>query len=175
MRTLAELCRREGMKVVGYYSLIYNTYEEDRHPGWRIVSRPDGTSARQRGGRYGHCCPNNPEYRAFVLAQIGEMAEYFTVDGMFYDMTFWPDICFCEHCLKRYREETGREELPGVNWTDSAWLQFQDLRVQWMGEFAQFATEELSIQLSIKVLLLSFSKTRTLIFLVTMKKCGCRG
>ena len=142
MRTLAELCHREGMKVVGYYSLIYNTYEEDRHPQWRIVSRSDGTSARQRGGRYGHCCPNNPEYRAFVLAQIGEMAEYFDVDGMFYDMTFWPDICFCEHCLKRYREKTGRETLPAVYWNDPVWLQFQTLRVQWMGEFARLVTDE---------------------------------
>jgi len=142
MRTLAEMCRAEGMKVVGYYSLIYNTYEEDRHPEWRIISSPDGTSARQRGGRYGLCCPNNPGYRAFVLEQIREMAEYFSVDGMFYDMTFWPSVCLCEHCRARYRHETGREEFPAVNWNDPAWLQFQNLRVQWMGEFAHLVTDE---------------------------------
>ncbi len=142
MRRLVRMCRREGMKAVGYYSLIYNTFEEDRHPEWRIISRPDGTSARQRGGRYGLCCPNNPEYRQFVLAQIAEMAEYFEVDGMFYDMTFWPDICLCEHCRRRYFEETGREALPAPDWTDPEWLGFQQLRVNWMGEFARLVTDE---------------------------------
>jgi len=50
----------------------------------------DGTSDRQRGGRYGLCCPSNPEYVAFVLAQITEITDYFDLDGMFHDMTFWP-------------------------------------------------------------------------------------
>ena len=145
MRQLVDRCHAEGMHVVGYYSLIYNTIEEDRHPEWRIVSR-DGTSQRQRGGRYGHCCPNNPEYRAFVTSQITEMAEYFDVDGFFFDMTFWPEVCHCAHCRARYLAETGRDELPGGNlpsmdWNDPDWLEFQQLRIRWMGEFAALATE----------------------------------
>ncbi len=142
MKRLVDLCHAEGMHVVGYYSLIYNTVEEDRHPEWRLVAGADRLSARQRGGRYGHCCPNNPEYRAFVLAQIREMAEYFTLDGMFYDMTFWPNICCCDSCMKRYKEETGRDSFPAVNWTDPDWLAFQALRVKWLGEFAKLVTDE---------------------------------
>lgn len=148
MKHLAQLCKNEGMHPVGYYSLIYNTYEEDNHPEWRLYGA-DGLSAHQRGGRYGLCCPNNPEYRAFVSAQIREMAEYFVdengnslLDGMFYDMTFWPDVCHCEHCKARYKAVTGLDKLPDVNWNDPAWLTFQHLREQWMGEFARFATEE---------------------------------
>lgn len=146
MRQLVDLCHAEGMYVVGYYSLIYNTVEEDRHPEWRI-SDNDGLSSHQRGGRYGMCCPNNPGYVSFVKAQIAEMAEYFTVDGMFYDMTFWPGICQCEHCRARYLRETGRSELPdghlpSLNWTDPLWLEFQKLREQWMGDFARLVTEE---------------------------------
>ncbi len=76
IKRLIDLCRADGIKVVGYYSLIYNTYEEDRHPEWRIITGSDGSSARQRGGRYGHCCPNNPEYRDFIVAQIREIADY---------------------------------------------------------------------------------------------------
>lgn len=148
MKRLAQLCKNEGMHPVGYYSLIYNTYEEDNHPEWRLFGY-DGKSAHQRGGRYGLCCPNNPEYRAFVAAQIREMAEYFVdedgnslLDGMFYDMTFWPDVCHCDHCKARFQEVTGLTELPAVNWNDPTWLTFQHLREQWMGEFARFATEE---------------------------------
>ena len=65
MRQLVDRCHAEGMYVVGYYSLIYNTVEEDRHPDWRIVTS-DGRSRREHGSRYGLCCPNNPDYRAFV-------------------------------------------------------------------------------------------------------------
>ena len=42
MRTLAELCHSEGMKVVGYYSLIYNSEEAYRHPEWRMRSVDGG-------------------------------------------------------------------------------------------------------------------------------------
>lgn len=147
IKRLVDLCHSEGMHVVGYYSLIYNTVEEDSHPEWRIVSHDDGTSSRQRGGRYGLCCPSNPEYVSFVKAQIAEMAAYFNPDGMFYDMTFWPSVCQCEHCKARYLRESGRTELPGgrlpaIDWNDPAWLEFQAMRVRWMGEFAQTVTEE---------------------------------
>ncbi|MBR5871491.1 MAG: alpha-L-fucosidase [Clostridia bacterium] len=145
MRRTADCCHAAGMYVVGYYSLIYNTVEEDRHPDWKIVCA-DGKSRRDRGSRYGLCCPNNPEYRAFVIAQIEEMAEYFDLDGLFFDMTFWPEVCHCEHCQKRYLAETGRDALeggtlPAVDWNDPAWLEFQQLRNRWMGEFAALATK----------------------------------
>ena len=152
MRRLAALCREAGMHPVGYYSLIYNTFEEDRHPEWRLVTGDDGTSARQRGGRYGHLCPNNAEYRAFVSAQIAEMAAFFRapdgtllLDGMFYDMLFWPGICRCGACRARYEAETGRpgEEMPvREDWHDARWREFQTLRCRWMGEFAAFASAE---------------------------------
>ena len=148
MRRLAQLCKDAGMHPVGYYSLIYNTYEEDRHPDWRLRGA-DGLSGHQHGSRYGLCCPNNPDYRAFVAAQIREMAEYFVDDngesllsGMFYDMTFWPGVCHCDHCKARYKAATGLDTLPVENWNDPVWRNFQHLREQWMGEFARFATEE---------------------------------
>ena len=148
MRRLAQLCKDAGMHPVGYYSLIYNTHEEDRHPDWRLRGA-DGLSGHQHGSRYGLCCPNNPDYRAFVVAQIREMAAYFVdakgeslLSGMFYDMTFWPGVCHCDHCKARYKAATGFSTLPVENWNDPVWLSFQHLREQWMGEFARFATEE---------------------------------
>lgn len=140
IKRLIDLCRADGIKVVGYYSLIYNTYEEDRHPEWRIITGSDGSSARQRGGRYGHCCPNNPEYRDFIVAQIREIADYFTLDGMFYDMTFWPGICRCTHCMDIYKK-AGFNGLPEENWNDPDWRKLVDLRIKAMGEFAKFVTD----------------------------------
>lgn len=119
MRRLFDLCRGAGMHPVGYYSLIYNTYEEDRHPDWRIVDE-SGISRWEQGGRYGLLCPNNPAYRDFVKAQIDEIAAYFSPDGMFYDMLFWPEYCHCPHCRALYTAATGREDYPARDWADPA-------------------------------------------------------
>ncbi len=140
IRRLVDLCRAEGMHPVGYYSLIYNTYEADRHPAWQILDSA-GTSSRERGSRYGLVCPNDPAYREFVKTQIDEMAEYFTLDGMFYDMLFWPGHCHCAHCKALYRAETGRENYPERDWADPDYRAWMRLRDRQMGEFAQFVTD----------------------------------
>ena len=143
IKRLMDRCHEEGIAVVGYYSLIYNTYEEDHHPEWRVVSADEPVPYYRKGRRYGFCCPNNPEYREFLKAQIKEIADYFTLEGMFFDMTFWPAsiICRCEHCKARYLAETGRE-MPdnlGEDW-EGVFGEFMHMREAWMGEFAKFIT-----------------------------------
>ncbi len=155
MRRLVDLCHENGIYVTGYYSLIYNTWAHDNYPQWRMLGE-NGKSRREVKGavsemefsdtsskqaRYGFCCPNNPQYRAFVEAQIKEMADYFTVDGMFYDMLFWPHMCYCEHCQKKWAEEVGGELPLEKDWTDPRWLMHIHKRRQWMGEFAQWVTD----------------------------------
>ena len=142
IKKLVDLCHREGMDVVGYYSVVYNTYEHDRHPEWRLYG-PDGKSLREKGSRYGHLCPNNPEHRAFVKTQIEEMLEYFEVEGMFYDMLFWPQHCNCEYCRARFKKETGLDEIPfAADFTKgSSHLLYLEKKREWMGDFTQFLTD----------------------------------
>ncbi len=154
MRVLVDKCRANGISVTGYYSLIYNNWAHDNHPQWRMVL-PSGVSAKEsalevnadfsRHGvcRYGLCCPNNGEYRAFVGTQIREMAEYFTFDGMFFDMLFWMHPCYCPACQKRWAEEAGGKLPETEDWSDPQWQLHMEKRRQWMGEFAQFATDTL--------------------------------
>ncbi|MDD4773141.1 MAG: alpha-L-fucosidase [Eubacteriales bacterium] len=141
IRRLIRLCRDNGMKAVGYYSLIYNTWAEKEHPEWRIHGA-DGKSPWQKGGRYGLCCPNNAQYRQFVFAQLKEISEYFELDGMFYDMLFWAEICRCDACAQRFMAETGMELPPGIDWYDNRWNVFVAKRAEWMGEFAMTVTTE---------------------------------
>ena len=134
MQRLERLCHKEGISVTGYYSLIYNNVEHDRHPEWRMVDE-NGCSKRETGygtsndfagtnsvHRYGFCCPNNMEYRSFLEKQIKEMNEFFEVDGMFYDMLFWPHMCYCDSCKKRWADEVGGEIPKEQNWNDEMWL-----------------------------------------------------
>ena len=156
VRTLAEMCHAEGIAVTGYYSLIFNTFENDRHPEWRLLN-PDGTSLREvrqengeeavgwefSGSRYGLCCPNNPQYREFTKQQIKEMAAYMDghIDGMFYDMLYWPRMCCCDSCRERWAKEVGGEMPQVEDWHDPRWLLHMRKRREWIGEFAQWVTD----------------------------------
>lgn len=153
MKKLVNLCRSNGISVTGYYSLIYNNWAHDNHREWRMVDET-GKSKKETNSniyaayanndvfRYGLCCPNNMEYRDFLLEQIKEMAEYFTVDGMFYDMPFWPHLCLCESCKKRWKDEVGGEIPMIENWNDKKWLLHIRKRSEWMGEFVGWVTEK---------------------------------
>lgn len=155
MNTLIDLCHENDIAVVGYYSLIFNTREEKRHPEWALVDNEEEQSSPYSRGtsRYGHCCPNNPDYRAFVKEQIAEMAETFpALDAIFYDMLFWPFICKCKHCKDRLKKELGLTEFPPVSDKNEDSIRFRKIRHDWIGEFAEYVsavTRELMPNVSI--------------------------
>ncbi len=148
IRELAERCHANGIFVTGYYSLIYNTWAHDHHPEWRMVFA-DGQSQRAREGtgerhfsdasvrRYGLCCPNNADYRAFVFAQMEEFNAFFDFEGMFFDMLFWPHMCYCPSCRARWEKEVGGEMPTRGDWNDPLWRLHIQKRNEWMGEFAE--------------------------------------
>ncbi|HUT57540.1 MAG TPA: beta-galactosidase trimerization domain-containing protein [Phycisphaerae bacterium] len=132
--TLA-LLRKAKIDACIYYSVIYNNWAYLEHPEWRLV--PAGAQAGQlNGGRYGRCCPNNPGYRSFALAQTAELVGGYRFDGIFFDMTFWPRVCICEHCRAKLRAETGCDIPQTIDWLSPAWCEFQAARERWMIEFA---------------------------------------
>jgi hypothetical protein len=136
---LISLCHKKKMNVVVYYTLTFVNRAYDEHPDWRIVT-PQGRDGRGFGlPRYGICCPNTP-YRDFALAQTEELVKNYSFEGLWFDMTFWPDVCYCPSCQDRYRAETGREIPRVVNWEDPEWVAFQRRREAWLAEFALLLT-----------------------------------
>ena len=157
MKRTEQLCHENGIAVTGYYSLNYNTREHDRHPDWRMVEA-NGRSLREnlgaasaagaqafaslQGGRYGLCCPNNMDYRAFVFRQIDEMLEYFKVEGFFFDMPFWSHTCRCDKCRARWASEVGTEFPVSAPIEGSAeHLMLMRKKYQWMGEWIKAVTD----------------------------------
>jgi len=138
---LIGLCRKNGIKVVGYYSLIHNNRAEDDHPDWRMVD-DSGKTEREKGGRYGFVCPNNAGYREFVAEQIAEMKEAFPdLDGMFYDMPFWPTTCRCPACKARWAKEVGGE-LPQPDVHAPEFETYAKKLREWMADFCAFVAEK---------------------------------
>lgn len=132
-----DLCHENGIDVVVYYSLIFNVWAYIAHPDWRII-RADGREAAENS-RYGVCCPNSP-YRDFAVNQVEEICKNYNFEGIRFDMTFWPTVCYCKHCQEKYSEEVGGELPRVVNWLDQKWVTFQRKREKWLIDFAALIT-----------------------------------
>jgi hypothetical protein len=131
-------CRRHRLRTVAYYSLIFDIWNFDHHPDWRIL--PENGYDQIMKGRPGVVCPNSP-YRDQALAELRELVGNYDFDGIFLDMTFWPYVCYCPHCTERYRKEHEAEPPRVVNWDDPGWRAFQKTRENWLLEFAQVVTK----------------------------------
>lgn len=136
---VVEGCRKNGISVVAYYSLIYNNWAYRTYPDWRMI-RADGIGAGDTN-RYGVCCPNCREYVQHVKAQIQELCTAYRFGGIRFDMTFWPTVCCCRHCRTRYAQETEFAFPSHINWLDPGWVNFQRCRERWLCEFAMEITE----------------------------------
>ena len=142
-----EACHKKGIAVIAYYSQIFDNYAAANHPEWQTVSAAGKHQAEYRNlgwfrnGRYGIVCPNNEEYRAYVKEHLVELNEKYDFEGMFLDMTFFPDVCYCEKCQERYRRETGKELPRSMDWSNPDCRLWQRTRERWIADFAAFTTK----------------------------------
>lgn len=125
------LLRENGIVPVAYYTVIYHNGSASAHPEWRMRD----ILGHDRNGRYRFSCPNNPAYREFCCAQIGEIMSY-PLDGLFIDMTFWPMVCCCVAC----RAAFGRPIPEVIDWNSPEWVAFQRFRERSMADFAREMT-----------------------------------
>jgi len=121
------------MAACAYYSIVFDNWAVETHPEW--AQRPASGSDFRQVARYGVCCQNHPEYRSYEMAQLEDLFSSYHFDALFLDMIFWPVICGCDHCRRRYRAETGREIPTVVDWTTPEWCEFQTARERWTREF----------------------------------------
>jgi len=143
---MVDLCHQNGIKIVAYCSVIHDRWTYDHHPEWRIVLN---NGEEERGNlrspiimtaRMGLCCPNSPGYRQYVAQMAGEICTNFAIDGIRFDMTLWPAVCYCVNCQKRFIDETGRGLPTTIDWSDAAWVSFQRKREEWLTDFVEIAT-----------------------------------
>jgi hypothetical protein len=138
LREAIDACHARDISAAVYFSLVYDTYAYRANPDWRIIL-VDGTGAGDHA-RYGVCCPNSEGYRAYVRGLVEELCTNYEFEGIRFDMTFWPTICYCPHCRARFAKEVGGELPEVVNWEDPTWAAFQHKREEWLVEFAAMAT-----------------------------------
>lgn len=139
----AQACRERGIAVQLYFSLIFDTWAYRNHEAWRMRNA-DGSGVAD-ASRYGVCCPNSG-YQDYVQKMIAEFSGRLPFDGVRFDMTFWPTVCYCDACRNRFADEVGGDLPVIIDWEDLRWVAFQRRREAWLTGFAEKATAEVHAQ-----------------------------
>lgn len=147
---MIELCHKNGIAVQCYFSQIFDNYAYDHHPDWRMING-EGKSSREysdytnntmfRRGRYGLVCPNNEDYQKYTVDCLKEMTEKYAFESIFMDMPFFPEVCYCPSCRKKYYEATGREMPVKIELGSPEFKEWQLLREKWMGNFTKLTSD----------------------------------
>ncbi len=124
--------RKAGIVPVAYYTVNYHNDCARRLPHTRVIDNV----GMDHDGRYHFTCPNQPDALAFYETQIAEILQY-DVGGIFIDMTFWPTICCCSACRKKY----GKPFPEVIDWDSPEWVGFQRFRERSLAEFARKLTD----------------------------------
>lgn len=144
---MVKKCHENNIAVIAYFTQIFDNWAYEEHPEWRLITAEARNMREYRGepnfktGRYGIVCPNNQGYRNYVKECLTEMNTMYDFEGMFLDMTFWPEVCYCPSCRERYKNETGKEIPRIIDWNNSDWKEFASKREEWMTDYANFATQ----------------------------------
>lgn len=105
--------KRRGIRVVAYYSTIFDSESAAEHPEW-CCREQDGSITELKWPPFplGACCHNNPGYGAFLLGQLEEIQTQYDTDGFWmdgFDYTGFPShACFCDFCRERFARERGK-------------------------------------------------------------------
>jgi len=121
--------------------LIFNNQAIYDHPDWEMIDEK-GITWREHSQRYGLACPNNEEYRKFLITQIKELKkQYGNIDALFFDMPYWEITCCCDSCQDKFKKMTG-SSIPTIrDFKNPLWLQYIKARQDWMGEFVKYVKE----------------------------------
>ena len=134
---VVEEAQAADIAAVAYLSAIFDTAAYKANEDWRIRDIAGNEVAAH--SRYGVCCPNAP-YRDYIAALGAEVVSRYPVDGVRFDMTFWPGVCYCHHCRERFQRETGLDLPEVIDWHDTHWTLFQRRREAWLTNFAAHLT-----------------------------------
>jgi hypothetical protein len=149
-REMIDSLHKRGIDVVMYYCTLYVDQYWDDHPEARIVDAEGksqkllhSSACRADRRRFSTCCPNNMEYRKFVVAQLEEICDRYDFEGVWPDMDVWPTVCYCSSCKERYSKEVGGAIPTVIDWEDPTWVRFQRKRQEWLSEFIHMVTDTL--------------------------------
>jgi hypothetical protein len=71
--------RSRNLAACAYYSIVFDNWAVEAHPDWR--QRTAAGSDFKGISRYGTWCTNHPGYRAYEMAQLGDLLSRYEFDA----------------------------------------------------------------------------------------------
>ena len=112
---MMDACHEIGVYAPLYLTFGWSALDAEEHPEWRIRNKDGSYSGVNYDFRAGeedskprcswiHLCPAGG-YRDYLFAMTREVCErYEQLDGLFFDIVFVTDVCYCDHCVKGMKE-----------------------------------------------------------------------
>lgn len=118
MRETADLCRRDGLKLIAYVPLNHPfmdaSSKDPRYQEWckRTAAGAPMTTAHYGYARYFEGCLNSP-VRGVISTLVREVLTGYPVDVMYFDgpyqgMQMAREYCHCKYCEAAYRKRFGK-------------------------------------------------------------------
>ena len=123
-KEIVDACHGIGVRVVArmdFRGMHRDLYEA--HPDW-AAHDADG-KPKTREVLYA-ACPNSPfRNEGFAIPLIDEVLGRCGADGIWENAAAFGGRCYCPHCVRKFREDTGLERIPrDENWEDPAWRRY---------------------------------------------------
>ncbi len=119
--------KKLGVRILGVYPPTLQGEVYETHRDWRRIPTntteiPSVDMAKFPHG--GMLCPLGPygDFFIEVLAEI--LTQYPDVDAFSFDGLHYGGVCYCEHCRKNFKVETGKE-IPGADLNDPDFRRYQ--------------------------------------------------
>ncbi len=119
--------KKLGVKILAVYPPTLQGEVYEAHPDWRRIDTNTTnipTIDLKKFAHGGMLCPLGP-YGDFFIEVLAEMLTQFPdIDAYSFDGLHHGGFCYCEHCRKNFRKDTGLE-IPPVNMDDPKFRNYQ--------------------------------------------------
>ena len=119
--------KKLGVRILGVYPPTLQGEVYEAHPDWRRI--PTKTTEipmvdMKKFPHGGMLCPLGPygDFFIDVLAEI--LTRYPDVDAFSFDGLHYGGVCYCEHCRRNFRTDTG-QEIPATDLNDADFRRYQ--------------------------------------------------
>jgi hypothetical protein len=120
--------KRLGIRILAVYPPTLQGEVYERHPDWRRIPTDTKIIPQVDMKQFGHggmLCPLGPYGDFFVDVLCEILQKHPDVDAFSFDGLHHGGVCYCEHCRKKYKTDTGFE-IPKADLNESTFRRYQD-------------------------------------------------
>jgi hypothetical protein len=104
---MVEACKRAGIRITVYITVVWDEYMATHHPEWRQVAEDGKLVGRAPLSaelfEWQYLCMNTP-YINYVVEHTQEILNSYDIDGIFFDIIVQTP-CLCRYCQEGMRKE----------------------------------------------------------------------